>query len=530
MLRKKSNLLFIFFLYLIIVLLFTKIDYRFVEEIPCCQDDHDYYSHSETIAIDFDLDYSNQFKGNEKERYFNNNVIAPRGFIGSGLLASPFLFVGNFLEQSINTGSKIFNYKILFYSLSSIFYFFLSIYLIHISLKQLKIKINLNYLFLLFMGSGMPYFVFERYSMTHVYEVFTISLVIYTVVKFYTNDSEINYFSLLIPLASILSICVRWVNYHVIFIPFIIKMLFRKKINNEYKLSNNYLFYLSYIASLSIFLFLNKAIYGVYTMNPALVYGNSSKLSSFLNQEFFIIIKTIFISMFKILFSTEFGIFWFSPILFIGLSFLIYFIFTSKKYNILQYLLILFIYGIPFSTVILWQSTASSYGFRYLYSLIPIALLIYGKWGLDYENRLVTNYLLYFSIFSSFSIIFFETSIQTSLSQNINTFGIDDRFSQPEYLIGYLKSFTNIEAYLKIFSTSFLGVIFFKLLFMFFRVSTVNNLLSNLNLPVENDDYITFVRNIEIISAPQIFIFFLILFLIVLSFVLLIKKSSHSEL
>ena len=100
----KKNFLLLAFFYIFLILLFTKIDYRFIEEFTCCQDDHDYYSHSETIAIDFDLDYSNQFKGNEKERYFNKNVIAPRGFIGSGLLASPFLFVGNFLVQSINTG------------------------------------------------------------------------------------------------------------------------------------------------------------------------------------------------------------------------------------------------------------------------------------------------------------------------------------------------------------------------------------------------------------------------------------------
>ena len=185
MIFKKNKAFAVFFLYLFIILLFTKIDYRFVEEIPCCQDDHDYYSHSETIAIDFDLDYSNQYIGFEKERYYKNNVIAPRGFVGSGLLASPFLFVGDLLDKNLKSNSMIFNYRILFYSVSALFYFFLSIYLLNISFKYLKLKINLNYLFLLFMGSGMPYFVFERYSMTHVYEVFTISLVIYLVIKFY---------------------------------------------------------------------------------------------------------------------------------------------------------------------------------------------------------------------------------------------------------------------------------------------------------------------------------------------------------
>ncbi len=527
MLKKSNNLVLILFFYLFIVLLFTKIDYRFVNEIPCCQDDHDYYSHAETIAIDFDLDYSNQFKGNEEKRYYRNNVTAPRGFIGSGFLASPFLFIGNLFYKNIDSGSYIFNYKILFYSISAIFYFFLSIHLINISLKELKIKTNLHYLFLLIMGSGMPYFVFERYSMTHVYEVFSISLVIYTVVKFYSGESEKNYFSFLIPIATLLSLSVRWVNYHVIFIPFIVKILFKKQLVNKNKLTKNKLFYLSYLVSTSIFLFLNKAVYGIYTINPALVYGSSDKLSTFLDLGFFSILETIFISMFKILFSSEFGIFWFSPIIFIALYLLSYFSLISKKHTFVPYLLILVIYGIPFSTVILWQSTASSYGFRYLYSLIPISILIYGKWSLETENKIIQNYLLYFSVFSSLSIIFFETSFQTSLSETINTFGENDRFSQPNYLTGYLQSFTNIDAYLKIFTTSFLGVIFFKLLFIVFPSNSVNEFLSNLNLPVENKDYLTFIKNLESVSTQQIILFFLALFIITMSFVLLIKKNSE---
>ena len=526
MLLKKTNLIITFLLYLFVVLLFTKIDYRFVDEIPCCQDDHDYYSHSETIAIDFDLDYSNQFKGFENERYNKNDVIAPRGFIGSGLLASPFLFIGNLFEKNIDTGSLIFNYKILFYSISAIFYFFLSIYLINISLKYLKIKTSLNNLFVLFLGSGLSYFAFERYSMTHVYEVFTISLVIYTVVRFYTLDSKKNYFSFLIPFLTFLAISVRWVNYHVFFIPLLIKILFRKRLIEKNTLSNNYLFYFSYLLSTVIFLIVNKAIYGIYTINPATVYGNSNKLSSFMEMNFLSMIQTIFISIFKILFSNEFGVFWFSPILFAGLIFLVYFTFISNKHSFYNYLIILLIYGIPFSTVILWQSTASSYGFRYLYSLIPIAILIYKKWVLDVEDNIFKKYLLYFSVFASLSIIFFETSPQTSLSQNINTFGIDDRFSQPNYLVGYLKSFLNIDAYLKIFTTSFLGVIFFKIAFTIFSFDSINNFLRDMNLPVDNKDYITFVDNIEMISGQQIAIFFLVIVLIVRWFVLLINTEK----
>ena len=103
MILKKNKAFAIFFLYLFIVLLFTKIDYRFVEEIPCCQDDHDYYSHSETIAIDFDLDYSNQYIGFEKERYYKNNVIAVIKFLKwEGLIMILFWFALNHAPHQLN--------------------------------------------------------------------------------------------------------------------------------------------------------------------------------------------------------------------------------------------------------------------------------------------------------------------------------------------------------------------------------------------------------------------------------------------
>ena len=57
--------------------------------------------HAETISVDFDLDYSNQLEGFESKRFNNNGKIAPKGFIGTGLLSAPFLFIGNLLNNLI---------------------------------------------------------------------------------------------------------------------------------------------------------------------------------------------------------------------------------------------------------------------------------------------------------------------------------------------------------------------------------------------------------------------------------------------
>ena len=93
-------------------LLFLKIDFRFAENIYCCGDDHDYFLHAETIAIDGDLDYSNQLKGLEDRRFNKNGKIAPIGFIGSGILSAPFLFIGNLLDNFFGN-EGLMNYKIL---------------------------------------------------------------------------------------------------------------------------------------------------------------------------------------------------------------------------------------------------------------------------------------------------------------------------------------------------------------------------------------------------------------------------------
>ena len=49
--RIKKNFLIYFFL-VFIFLLYLKIDFRLIENITCCGDDFDYYTHAQTIAVD----------------------------------------------------------------------------------------------------------------------------------------------------------------------------------------------------------------------------------------------------------------------------------------------------------------------------------------------------------------------------------------------------------------------------------------------------------------------------------------------
>ena len=112
---------------------FFKIDFRFEEGIFCCGDDYDYYSHAETISQDFDFDYSNQLKGYEERRFNLDGKIAPKGFVGSGILSSPFLLIGNSIDTFLQNYQQdkyinFMNYKLLIYSFSSVSYMFFTIF------------------------------------------------------------------------------------------------------------------------------------------------------------------------------------------------------------------------------------------------------------------------------------------------------------------------------------------------------------------------------------------------------------------
>ena len=85
-------------IFLIFLSILFKVDYRYINELNCCGDDFDYYSHAYTIGVDFDFDYSNQLVVDHPETMNFNGKIAPRGFVGTGILASPFLFIGNIFD------------------------------------------------------------------------------------------------------------------------------------------------------------------------------------------------------------------------------------------------------------------------------------------------------------------------------------------------------------------------------------------------------------------------------------------------
>jgi len=505
--KTKIFLIFIFFLLLI------KTDYRLESTINCCGDDFDYYSHAYTVAVDFDFDYENQIPEYSKFYFINGEKIAPVGFSGSGLLAAPFLFVGNILDNVFNYLEKPFNFKIIFYSLSSLVYLTVSAILLQKSFLLQNIDIRKTTVLLLLSGSGVAYFALERFSMTHVYEVFVNALIIYLSTAAFQTRKNI-YFAF-IPFSVFLGLLVKLSNFYIVLIPLIIKELLNLKFSDKvFNLKNRVNFFIGFLFSTIFFIFLNFKIYVKVILNPSETYSAQSQLSNYLESSFNIVQFVLYIisTLAIVVFSQEFGIFWLSPAIFILLFFSVYYL-TQKKYLLFFYISIALFSNI--AIVNLWQSLGSSYGFRYLYSLIPLGIFIFYISDFKLKDKIFKFYLLPFSIFGLFSVFIFEATpyVQLTTYEVVNSFGKTIRYSQPDYLSGIFQSIFIILHKIMPQTVCSNLIIVFKLFTIAFGVDGFYDLLDSLGLPLENQDFVILIEKLETISSLQIAVFTFIVYL-----------------
>lgn len=466
----KSNKTKTFFL-LILLLSLTRIDFRFDEINPgSFVDDAEYYYHVQTIAIDKDLDYSNQMPNTP---YRNLNVddpskVLPVHSIGVGIFASPIIFFANSISEVINLDSLIsFNYFV--YSFIPVFYLFLSYKLLIKLFTRNKININNNLLLLIIAGSGVSYFAFERFSMSHVYEFFGTTLCVYAVDKLLYEKSKIKRHTLcfLLPVIIFLVLTIRWSNYYLILLP-LFANTFLKKDSKLLYIEPFFIF--GFFTGLTLFLIHTKYLYGIYTLNPSdifLVVENriSSDYYRFFDSSMILEnIQFIFKTFLIINISQEFGLAYFSPILFFG-NFLMFFYLFKKEF--VKLVVVSGTLFFPFFSTLVLNNPGYSYGYRYFYSTIPLFIIIFFT---EFQKKKVFNsYLVYFSVLAIIFQLFFETSPYVVLSSDYvtNTFGLYTKYVNPVILTGMFKSFLIFDSYLNIIFTSFVGVFIIKFISLF---------------------------------------------------------------
>jgi hypothetical protein len=464
------------FILLFILLSLTRVDFRISEfENGFQTDDHEYYYHVKTIVVDGDLDYSNQFLDANLETLYitPDDEVRPNHPIGMSILTLPFYFVAFQFSKIFNIQSNP-SFEYFIYSFSTIFYFFLSLFLLKKILITQKIEFKIFNLYLFVFGSGLVYFAFFRFSMTPVYELFSVIFLYWIVSKTY----DTNYW-FLVPIFQFFFMTIRFSNYHIFLIPLFFILLEKKKINRWI----NFNYFLGFTLGIVLFFVHTKIMYGVYTLNPADIFVNvaleeQQRFKNFFRIELILENLLMFFRSLKIVFfGQEFGLIFFSPILFIT-PLIIFKLSIIKEYKLL--ISYIFIFLICFFPIVIYQSTSYSYGYRYLYSFIPLNLLIYFRY-LKY-SKFTSYYLVMFSLISFIFTIFFQTSNYTNLSEVeiLNSFGQYERYSNTNIFYGSLNGLLEINSYIKLIFTSFTGILLMKSISMF--LNPINFIGSFVNL------------------------------------------------
>jgi hypothetical protein len=129
------------------------------------------------------------------------------------------------------------------------------------------------------------------------------------------------------------------------------------------------------------------------------------------------------------------------------------------------------------------------------------------------------------SVFSCFSVLFFETTLGTQLSlvSIVNSFGRTVKFSQPNYLTGFIESLVSLEAYLKIGAQSLLGLFIFSVALQFMSILNLNEKLGVISAEVYNSDLQTLFVKIDTIEFYKVLLTIVIVFFLSTIFV----KNTH---
>ena len=197
-------------------------------------DDTSYISHSMTLGLDFDLNYTN-----EVAKKFNTNGNVPSHPYGFGLLAMPFVYVGGIIDsilenEVLNDRHKYFAswsffgilFSVSFYFLLGSYFLLKTIYERYGHVKEINIILFLSLMSII--SSGILYYVLGRFTMSHGMEFGIISMYIFLSHKLQTSnllklyDGKLLLFLFLISISLALIIMLRPANIFMIFLPIIL--------------------------------------------------------------------------------------------------------------------------------------------------------------------------------------------------------------------------------------------------------------------------------------------------------------------
>ncbi len=443
-------------------------------------DDASYMAHTFTIAIDGDLDYCNEVNFDKKGCETGIGRTAPPHPIGTGIVHAPIVKLFSFIDRLQNhpvlkdrhhyIGS--WSFLGLFISVTCCFIFGL-LFLIN-AIESLTIVIPRWLVLLMASGYGVPYYVFQRFTMSHGPEFLVLAIIFWSSIKLYFAKGQWKYLLIFLLAVSVgLSYLIRPANINVIFIPVIIFLLSEKITGKKalfMKTSIDWIYLISSAIIVLLFIIsINKNLYGVYFPNSEQMYGfRIGRIPETLPDKF----RVLWFSLKYIptvIFSSEFGILFSAPVLLFGTVALLFWgIDRHRLLESLIFLLCFMLYiGIPMVVVLFWKNTGDAYGFRYLFSIAPISflgLMLFFRKYPDNHFGIPKKVFYGLVIFAILGQLFFMTSESLTPSKKMNAFGRMEKFSTNEYEISLVKAIVDIKNWQKLVAKRYPGFIVVQML------------------------------------------------------------------
>jgi len=447
---------------------------------PFGADDASYLAHAFTLGLDFNVRYDNNIA-----EWLTINGKSAAHPLGPGLLAAPFVALFSILDyiyhHDVIENAILYQYSWAKFGFvfSSATYFILGIYLYKKCLNILSLNINSLMLVLLCSSFGVLYYVLFRPVMGHSYEFFGLSLCSYLSVflldKIFSKQAISLFISFGIALSLVLTILVRPANINVfLLLPILaVLMSIHKNIRliayKQQLIIQSIKIGLWFIIIYGFVALINLNLYGAIFPSSFAMYGGDvnpvppmKSISDIISAIMFLIAHAP--QLLNIVFTTEFGLLFASPILIIGLAMLALYLMQQKssKSKTICLLVLLFIYlGLPGAIVLFWQSNGSAYGFRFLYCWFPVALIGYGLWQNSVRGNPLKwgkNIVIAMSLVGLFSSTFYAVNSKLQYQDNgYSAFGIEEGNAMG-YEIQVLKSIVSPKDWLTLVATRFPGM------------------------------------------------------------------------
>ncbi|QWV95949.1 hypothetical protein KP005_11185 [Geomonas nitrogeniifigens] len=444
-------------------------------------DDLSYLSHAFTIALDFDLDYSNEPATSTS----GNGKLASHP-LGPGVMAAPFVALFSIVDRA--TGNPVIANHALYsgswsyfgFLFSSVFYYLSGIALYYRSMLSVRV-VPAATAFLLLTSSGAAYFAMNRFTLGHSFEFFLFAVVFWGTIRVW-SAGRAPVPSVCAALAIIFCLFVRPANINVLILPLLLLggLTSAGSWGGWRRLSDSlWPLYLSTALFAVPFALFNHYLYGVFYPNMTVLYKSTAAFSRYgidpanTGKTVLVLSGQVLASLVhlpNLLFGSEHGLLYSTPLSLLGTVLLLVTLLrctlpTAPK--VLMIVLVLGYVALPLAIVLLWKTTAGSYGYRYLFPIFPVGVMGYLLWFSGV--RAFTPFALWLNrilvvlcLFSVLSQVFFSMTQKLEVREGINGFGINYKASANGYDLALAGELLNPRAWLLMLAKKTPGFVAFN--------------------------------------------------------------------